>query len=843
MSIIYVNQQSAGGDGSSWENAFVRLQSALRQAQAGDEIWLAQGIYRPGEMPSEAFVIDRQVSIYGGFAGDEAERGDRDYQKNLVTLSGNISLDADSYHVVIAKSPAGARLDGVTVRGGNTQGAPDNKDGGGVYNQSGKALVLENVVVTGNRASDDGGGIRNDGELTIINSTIAHNFASGTEATAGGGGLLNTLGAAATVINSTFSDNEARNGGGIRNDGELTLVNTTLSSNSGGGLLNTTTNPFTAGAPSGRATLINSTLTQNQGAGVSNFGTLTLANSIIAGNNNGDNDLSQAPFGTTVSRGHNLIGDAGLVRGFDQSDSIGSATAQIAPSLGPLQRNGGFTQTHRPTGESPAVNGGSNQLIERDFKDIDDDGDITEPMPFDQRGVRFARVVSDAVDIGAVELANEKNAPAVSIIPVLRTIAENAQINGSIKVLDIVIDDFDGGDNQISIKGLDAGSFALDNNELFFQPEGELDFETQSQYDIVVEVNDPTIGDGAEATANYSLTVEDVVESDALVQAANHFLVTGSGDVQLRLSLDAINAEQATEVLIVPVDEQGRVNGFAAGEPGYSKRLIDQARVAFSTLGKKGFEGLALSRTLKMTAGTRFGFAIVQQGSLDTLNEECDSELCVLPPSPFAIEAEQLSDGRFRLDFGLNASGRFDDIVLTAEVDNSVFSLGSNIQGNVESELIDLREANGLLSASFEVYREAAFDNEVGFFEIEDITGQVLDSQGNLLGVSDDGYVLAAMARRIAVNLTGQNGRMSAYSAEVRGGKLLSSFIVSDGSVEDLLDNNAANDPNVYFTHVGANGDRTDHVRLLGDNTFGFEDTAGGGDQDFNDIVVKASFA
>ncbi|MEQ8959195.1 MAG: DUF4114 domain-containing protein, partial [Coleofasciculus sp. C2-GNP5-27] len=42
-----------------------------------------------------------------------------------------------------------------------------------------------------------------------------------------------------------------------------------------------------------------------------------------------------------------------------------------------------------------------------------------------------------------------------------------------------------------------------------------------------------------------------------------------------------------------------------------------------------------------------------------------------------------------------------------------------------------------------------------------------------------------------------------------------------------------------YFAHLGANPDKVDHIRLLGDNTFGFEDLHGGGDQDFNDFTFQ----
>jgi hypothetical protein len=58
-----------------------------------------------------------------------------------------------------------------------------------------------------------------------------------------------------------------------------------------------------------------------------------------------------------------------------------------------------------------------------------------------------------------------------------------------------------------------------------------------------------------------------------------------------------------------------------------------------------------------------------------------------------------------------------------------------------------------------------------------------------------------------------------------------------------LLDNNPNNDPVVYFPYLGANSDKTDHIRLLGDNVFGFEDLPNGGDKDYNDVIVKVNLA
>jgi hypothetical protein len=76
---------------------------------------------------------------------------------------------------------------------------------------------------------------------------------------------------------------------------------------------------------------------------------------------------------------------------------------------------------------------------------------------------------------------------------------------------------------------------------------------------------------------------------------------------------------------------------------------------------------------------------------------------------------------------------------------------------------------------------------------------------------------------------------------------LLAPFIVANGTVEEFLaqnpDNQESGDVLAYFAFGQANPDGRDHVRLLGDNIFGFEDRLGGGDNDFNDLVVEAQFS
>ncbi|PNW44532.1 UNVERIFIED_CONTAM: hypothetical protein BEN50_12760 [Euhalothece sp. KZN 001] len=265
-----------------------------------------------------------------------------------------------------------------------------NDDGGGIANQS--TLTIRNSIISGNSASDRGGGISNFsyGDIRITNSTISSNSASDR-----GGGILNQ--GTTTLANSTISRNFAfRNGGGIDNlHGTTTLANSTISRNSaaddGGGIYNLGT---------GTTTLANSTISGNSaadnGGGIYNLsGTTTLANSISA-NNFGGEDVRRRS-GTVNTSGTNIVEDGSLT---------GDNVINADPNLSPLQDNGGATETNIPREGSPAIDAGNNDNIPSDFLDLDNDGNTDEPIPFDQRGEGFDRIINDVVDLGAVEFGN-----------------------------------------------------------------------------------------------------------------------------------------------------------------------------------------------------------------------------------------------------------------------------------------------------------------------------------------------------------------------------------------------------------------------------------------------------
>src|SRR6187401_3719129 len=78
-------------DGSSWASP-VSLRQAVTVPQICGEIWVAKGVYTPADagQPQTSFVLNSGVQLYGGFAGGESAREQRDPALNLTVLSGDI---------------------------------------------------------------------------------------------------------------------------------------------------------------------------------------------------------------------------------------------------------------------------------------------------------------------------------------------------------------------------------------------------------------------------------------------------------------------------------------------------------------------------------------------------------------------------------------------------------------------------------------------------------------------------------------------------------------------------------------------------------------------------------
>ncbi len=292
----------AGGNGIAWASAFRELAEALGAARAGDEIRVAGGTYRPdydaaarghtGDRGA-SFGLPAGVALAGGYAGYFAlDSNFRDPGLHVTVLSGDLAGDdapgcantaENSYHVVRAggAGPA-ARLDGLTISGGNADGkgppamcfgGPDpgapctpqegacegapcvsfDGVGGGIICQGG-SLAVSGCRITSNFAAFLGAGMfLGDGsDLEIAGSVLSGNRALDS------GGAIHAAAVSPVVVDCTFEANSAgRYGGAIsfRDVPAAVLVSCTFAVNTaaegesagGGAIANAASSPLVIG--------------------------------------------------------------------------------------------------------------------------------------------------------------------------------------------------------------------------------------------------------------------------------------------------------------------------------------------------------------------------------------------------------------------------------------------------------------------------------------------------------------------------------------------------------------------------------------------------------------------
>lgn len=248
--------------------------------------------------------------------------------------------------------------------------------GAGIYNRG--FPTLTNSTVSGNSSGFDGGGLLNFETLTLIDSTVVDNAAgqsgggvanqggvlevtrstlSGNTAAAAGGAVINQAGAEVALSNSTVSGNTAETGGGIYNGGALSIASSTMAEND---------------APDGSAMF---------DPGNATSGPRTIRSTLMEGNCSGS---------TLDSEGYNVEAP-GNTCGLDQATD---RPAEAELGLGPLEYNGGPTETHTLSASSA----GADLIPVADCVDA-----RGEPLTVDQRGEPRPAGASSACDAGSFE--------------------------------------------------------------------------------------------------------------------------------------------------------------------------------------------------------------------------------------------------------------------------------------------------------------------------------------------------------------------------------------------------------------------------------------------------------
>ena len=266
-------------------------------------IYLAKGEYRL----STALDVDRSLSLYGPAGGGVIIYAANESRHITITGSsvdlvfGGVSLDGETSKYGDIIPPTVRTAGGIEISFSgegrySIVGAVINGcysiTGGGVHISKKHSAVLRHCFVLGNTATF-GGGVYNDGTLTIIDCLIF-----GNEATIGGGGIWNYEHAILTMTSGEISSNIGSpdnvhqdawgypgfygGAGGVYNFGVFGLLGGTISNNtttfSGGGVYNDGTFYMTGGE-------ISRNNAELGGGGVDNaHGIFTMDNGVIFGN-------------------------------------------------------------------------------------------------------------------------------------------------------------------------------------------------------------------------------------------------------------------------------------------------------------------------------------------------------------------------------------------------------------------------------------------------------------------------------------------------------------------------------------------------------------------------------
>lgn len=250
-------------------------------------------------------------------------------------------------------------LTDVTLNGNAAGINPGN--GGGLH-----VTGMGNVTIMGGTVNDNagsqGGGLWNGtGMMTVTNVEISGNTAFGAASTDGGGGIFNN-GGTLEVSGSTLAENETTGlfgqGGGLHiNGGTATVVKTTVSGNS---TLISGGGIFNNGELMLNANTVSENSALISGGGIFNNGenSLTLKNTLAASNTSALGADVHTNGAEIESDGFNLIAMADTGIFLDTEDDMVGIDAAIEVELMMLADNGGNTRTHRLACPSPAADAG-----------------------------------------------------------------------------------------------------------------------------------------------------------------------------------------------------------------------------------------------------------------------------------------------------------------------------------------------------------------------------------------------------------------------------------------------------------------------------------------------------
>ncbi|WP_017655813.1 DUF4114 domain-containing protein [Fortiea contorta] len=383
----------------------------------------------------------------------------------------------------------------------------------------------------------------------------------------------------------------------------------------------------------------------------------------------------------------------------------------------------------------------------------------------------------------------------------------------------------------------DNAAFTIDGDQLKIN--SSPNFEAKPSYSIRVKTTDQG---GLSFDKSLTVNVNNIVIPAQLTKGNNDVFNikgdNGKGTLKFNIISSTPNANQLNELGVFNVDDAAGTirdsagNSLLPGAEGYAKAALARAKILFSTIANlpNGFNNSDVVRSLQLNSDANVRFYLVQGNTTKSVINKGSYGDVVFSATQ---NIKDSGNGNFSLSFP--------NLVVNLQATNQPLDSGlSNTSGQQGATNAELLYVTDKVNATFVINREAGYDNFIGFYKVTDETGTI-NINGTVYKPGDSGYTQAAINSRVA-GFTGINQATVTAQGKFSPNAIFAPFIIANGDPSTYI----SRENPVYFSFLGANPNsdkQVNHVRLLGNNTFGFEDLPNGGDQDFNDVIVRVNLS
>ena len=321
--------------------------------------------------------------------------------------------------------------------------------------------------------------------------------------------------------------------------------------------------------------------------------------------------------------------------------------------------------------------------------------------------------------------------------------------------------------------------------------------------------------------ATVELTAAFTAQDNSLLTLADPNDSTTAAALNLQASLTSnSNAAHSVGYIILSAEESADADTILTDIDQLKSRAVS----LFSTLEATDVtlnDAFLLTRSLQLLNGQSIRFFSTADSFLSDLSSLSDSRFSWLDHS-INPDGTVAVTGKNNIGFSLSQQDSDPGLAaliaqhqhIAPSLDFTAFTTGQTISGTIHTA------------------REASFDSITGFYRTVDTSGTVLAADGSLIAPGEDGYKAAALldSNRVTAldNLNLADNQTKDKSFSLTEFSHLAPYAQVNG--------------NTFFAFATANADGLSHFQVLGDNLFGLEDTLGGGDLDYDDLLMGFSF-